>query len=196
MTAHKELQLIDPDPFTIATLAMSAISVVFGAVQAYKAVWPSPAPAMKPNHRPHQLDQLGHLENHVENLNAQLNKLTRSVERSSSDSDAQFYDAPLRIGVTNLMLSPHGLDELASHYANASLEVAAIFRWLTIIQRTNPDLAYRLGEQLNEPLSGVTERINEALVSGAPIRVVLAGLRTTLAALAKAIETEIGETGN
>lgn len=196
MTAPKNSQLVDPDPFIVANLAMSTISIIFGAVQAYKAIWPSPAPAMKQNHRPHQIEQLGHLESHVENLDMIMKKLNRSVERNSPDSDAQLYDAPLRIATTALMLPPHGLNELVSHYADASLQIAGIFRWLTTIQTTNPDLAYRLGEQLNEPLSSVTERVNDALNKGSSIRVVMAEFRATLDALARAIETEIGQNGN
>lgn len=196
MTNRQNSQLIDPDPFTVASLAMSAISVVFGAVQAYKAVWPNPAPAAKPHLRPHELEQLSHLEGHVETFESTMNKLKRSIERNSPDSDDQFYNAPLRIGVTNLMLPAHGLNDLTSHYAQANLQIAAIFRWLTTIQINSPDLAYRLGERLNEPLSGVTSRVNDALKTGAPTRVVLEELRSTLDALARAIEAEIGQQGN
>lgn len=196
MTVHQGSELVDPDPFTVASLAMSAISVVLGAVQAYKSVWPSPAPAMKPNHRPHQLEQLTHLEAHVESLSAVFTRLNRAVERNAADSDAEFYDAPLRIGVTNLMLPANGLSDLATQYSKASVQIAAIFRWLTTIQTTNPDLAYRLGEHMEEPLSEVAARINEGLSRGTPIRFVLADLRATLEALAGAIEAEIGPPRN
>lgn len=196
MKSRYDSRLIDPDPFMIASLALGAVSAVFGAVQSYKAIWPSPAPATKANHRPHQLEQLGHLESHIERLTAAVNRLSRAIERHASDAEAQFYDAPLRIGHTSLLVSEVGLKELAAGYSEGALEVAGIFRWLTIIQTTNPDLAYRLGESLNEPLSRVTERINDALARGAPIRIVLAELRATLGALAQAIEVEIGRSGN
>jgi hypothetical protein len=196
VTFHENSELVDPDPFAVASLALSAISVVLGAVQTYKAVRPSPAPEMKPNHRPIQLEQLVHLESHVERLSAAFRRLGRAVERNASDSDAEFYDAPLRIAATNLMLPVQGLNDLASHYADASLQISGILRWLIAIQTTNPDLAYRIGEHMAEPLSGVAERINEALNRGGPIRLVLVDLRATLDALAQAITSEIDQTRN
>ncbi|MFY0399982.1 hypothetical protein [Brevundimonas naejangsanensis] len=196
MMDNQNTELIDPDPFVAAGLALNAIGVIFTAVHAFRTMRPEPAPVMKPDHRPLQLNSLAHLESHVENLGAAIDKLTRVVERNASNSDAEFYDAPIRIGAIHLMLPPNSLDQFATHYADAGLQISGIFRWLVNIQQNNPDLAYRLGERLNEPLSGVAERMNEALGQGSSIRTALTELRSTLQALAGAIEAEIGRPGN
>lgn len=176
-------------------LAMTAVSTMLAFVTTYKAVRPS-APPTKPGHEPIQRKQLTALETAVESLSRDVEKLGRTVERNASASDDQYYGAPLRIGVTALLMAPEGVEGYAEGVAQAANQFGAIARWVATIQNTNPDLAYRLGERMNEPLDGVADRLNEAMATGAPVRVVLTEFRATLESLSSAISAELDQRTN
>lgn len=182
---------LDPDPVAIAGLGIACVAAVLQLVQTYKSFRPSaPQPAYTPD-RSNRRTQLMGLEQAVENSQRELRKITRAVDQGSKDSDAQFYDAPLRVAETELLLSQGEMFEYSQGFQAFAGLVGQVGSWINNILTHDPQLAYRLGERMGTPLEGTAAVINAALADGRSTRVVLTEVRLVLKSLAEAIEAEL-----
>lgn len=189
--SHNEL--VDPDPFVLAGICLTSVGTILQLVQTYKLLKPSP-PSSKPSNI--SRSQLTHLEDSIESLQRELRKATRAVEHNLKDSDQEFYDAPLRISSTSLLLPKGGFDEFNEGASNAAGQMSGIIRWISHIIGNNPALAYRLGERMAGSLEQTADVLNRALQNGSPTRIAISETRSTLQVLAKAIEAELAERSN
>jgi len=182
-------EYIDPDPVSVAGLAISLVGTIIGTVSLYLQLRPRP-PEASPGHEPIQEMQLDKLASHVEQLRTEMRRLVNNIEANSPDADGEFFDAPVRLGRSHLLLSKNGLQSFQENYSQASLQVSAIGSWLTNIQINNPSLSYRLGQRMDPAVPGIAEQVNKILEEGRNMRELLAELRSALTELETAVKAE------
>lgn len=182
---------VDPDPFAIISLGVACVGVALQLVQTYKSFRPSaPVPTFAPD-RTNRRSMLMGLEQSVETSQRELRKILRAVDQGSNDSDAQFYDAPVRLATTELLLEQGEMNEYAQGFQMLATQVGQIGAWVNNIIVHDKQFAYRLGERMGEPLGKTADTINAAMESGQSTRIVLAEVKLTLRTLADAIEAEL-----
>lgn len=188
-------QLVDPDPFTIATVSMTAAALVLQLLQTWKAFSPAP-PAPNAGALSVRTSNLGQLEQSVEKLEADLRQIHRTIDRGSRNSNAEFFDAPYRLATTSLNLD-HASHQQLQHQLGTGLgDLGNVSQWINHVIRDDPDLAVRLGGRIAGGLENTAEILNGVMAEGGPNRVVIAEARQALELLAKAIEFEIRNDGN
>lgn len=190
-TVYSNGEGVDPDPVITGLLIVAGAAAILQLKKIFEERRDEPPPPPMPNMVDGQRQQLANLEGAVENIEASIKRICRSVERGSPDSEAQFFDAPLRVSKTTLVLDGTNFDEYNQHVNGLASQVGMITFWIGLIIKGQPDLAYRLGERMGTPLERSAEHLNSALAIGSPTRDVVAEARGVLAALANAIEKEL-----
>ncbi|WP_147399866.1 hypothetical protein [Brevundimonas sp. LPMIX5] len=183
---------VDPDPAQVASVCIAASSFVLTLVNMYLTHGRKPAASRDDNAD----SMLTKLEDSAQNLLASVQALTKLIDRSSSNPDAQFYDAPMRISKTQMLFSKTALGTYAGQLSSSYTAVGALGLWVNHLIANKPDLAARIGERLSVPLSDVAEQLNSAMEIGLPIRVVVREARLSLEQLAAAIEAELNDGRN
>jgi hypothetical protein len=192
MQAGQETFEVDPDPAQVASVCIAASSFVLTLVNMYLTHGRKPAVSRDEN-----ADTiLTQLETSTQNLLTSVQTLTKLIDRSSSNPDAQFYDAPMRIARTQMLFSQTALGTYAGHLSNSYAAVGNLGLWINHLIANKPELAARIGERLSVPLSDVADQLNSALENGSPIRVVVRETKFSLEQLAAAIEAELNDGRN
>lgn len=190
----KENALFDPDPFVIAGLAIATVSMVNGFVQIYLAQKHSP-PLVEPNIL--QRDQaLAGLETQVAGLQSSFKQICRTIESGSSNSDGQFYDAPSRVGMTQMFMDQQRIQQLGGQAGIAYAQAGNIFSWSTNLITMQPMTTFNLGRSLEPALSQAVPQVNNAMAEGHAIRVAIREARVALAALETAIDQELNSSSS
>lgn len=188
-------QPTDPDPVAIGTLIVGIIGLIAPLVHTFRSQPPAQTivnVTVDPNAR----SSLSHLEGHVDAMNLQLNQLLRAIDRGSTNPEAQFHVAPLRVGKSALLLTGPEFDAYSGSISQLYVGASQISQWVNMILRLHPDVAARLGARLEIPLSEIADRLNKAMAEGGPVGPMVPELRTALNALATAIEAELSKKQN
>lgn len=183
------LRLIDPDPFSVASVAIAAVSAITNFLMLWRG-WNAgrqPTASLDDAHR----QQLSSLEAAVEKLASEMRQVTRAIERGSPDPDIELYEAPLRVGGTQMHLELAEHQEFARSLSHSYTALGAVHLWVNHIVRQSPGLAARIGSQLDGGLERAIDVINRAMHEGGPTRIVLAESRLILEDLARVIEAEL-----
>ncbi|WP_454717956.1 hypothetical protein [Caulobacter segnis] len=178
--------LVDPDPVVIAGLAISLVAAITPLVQLFRKQPPT-------EFHVHILQQqpLMELERAVDGTQSHLKAIQRCIDRGSPNSDAQFYDAPLRLLQTSMELERSIAQQYATSSASLFTTSGHIYLWILNIIQNHPQLAARLGKKLDRPLQEIAERLNAIMADGRPIREAITELKAVLSNLASAIEDEL-----
>ena len=178
---------IDPDPFTIAACAFAGAAVVLQLLQTVKA-YERPARLALADH---ERNRLNAILNHVEDISAKFDRLVRTVAREAQDPDIQLFDAPVRIAHTSLFVSASATSTIGGQLGETYTAIGGLANWIVSTIGSQPDLAARLGERIQEPLGGVAERLNAALAEGRSTGEIISEFRLVLDALVSALEAEL-----
>lgn len=177
--------LVDPDPFTIAAISISAASLVLQLVQ----IATQGAQLKSANSQRDII--LSQIEDNTSKLLRHINTINRTVERGSEKVDIEYYDAPLRVATTTLNIAqPHHM-QFQQNLGTAYGDLGNLSQWINHIIREDPAMAKKIGSRLSQGLEGTAQTLNRALERGDPIRVVITEAKNALEQLAAAIEDEL-----
>lgn len=190
MQRNQPNQFVDPDPTTIAVISMTAAALVLQFVQTWKAFFPS-APPSRPGIETSRTANLGHLEQSVAKLQGDLRQLHRIIERGSSSSDREFFDASYRIATTSLNLDNASHAQIQNQLGTSFGDLGNLSIWVNHIIREDPQLAARIGSRISGGLESTAQTLNTVLENGGPNRIIISEARNALEQLAKAIDDEL-----
>ena len=183
--ATERAGMVDPDPFTIANTFMQAAALILQFVQ-LKNAQPGPVQLPAP-----VVQSVGELETHADQCIRKGHQLLRIVERGTANADVEFYDQEFRTG-HSLMLDMPSHMLFKQELSMFMTTVANTGHWVNHIIEMDPALAGRLGASLNQSLGDMAHRLNRIMEKGLPNREAVQAAKETLAALANAIEAELG----
>lgn len=192
--ATKDRREIDPDPWTVISIAVTVVSIATSFVQMYKGRKSNP-PAPGP-HLDQRDQALAGLEGELQSISSSLKQITRLIDQGSQDPDGQFYDAPLRVGKTELKLETQQVLQLGTTTGSALGRTGNMFMWTTNLVTLQPLASYRIGEKIDDVTTQAVDQINDALASGKPMRIALQEARSVILALEQAIDLELNTRGN
>lgn len=187
MEGSTKQSAVDPDPFTIASTFFGAAALILQFIQVRQGAAPN-SPSTDAANREQMLSAL---DTQIDNFDRKGNQILRTIERGSSDAEAQFYDSPFRVGNT-LYLEVQRHHIFQGELADLCATLANTSRWINHIIGYDPALAYRLGDHLQEDLGEFAASLNRILADGSPNRRAVEEGRAALRALHAAIEKELG----
>lgn len=182
---------IDPDPMQIATLAIAFIAAIAPFVQMYKKQAPSQINIHVHNEHLQQ-QPINEIERHSDEIRSGLKHIQRLIEQNCADPDVQFYEAPIRLLKTSMDIESQAVHQYSDLNAKLNVSISSISTWVMNIVQNHPELARRIGSDLEVPLHEIADRMNQAMADGRPIREAIAELKAALTALSEALEREIG----
>ena len=187
---------IDPDPFTVAALALAACSLITSLGQLYVAestAGRTPQPqrlsASAGGPRRTRLLQIDHA---AEVALRGLRDINRTIELGSPNPGRQFYEAPLRLGETQLDLNSPEFQHYSRLVAQTLTAIGGLSIWVHQVIASDSGLAFSLGKRLSAPSTAAIDAINSALAEGAPIGSLLAQTMMLFEALRAAVADELG----
>ena len=188
--AFRDSAQIDPDPYAVAAIWISGATFLLQFIQVAREIGKDIA-AIRTSSA--SKTRLSRLEQAVEELQLQLDQLNRTIDRGSSDPERQFYDAPVRVGRTALLLDRHSFDELGTGLSHAHVKTGALALWANGLIMQSPADAAAIGAALPPETA---ERLNTIIAEGRPIREAIAESRTTLDAARVALRQMLTRTDN
>lgn len=153
--------LIDPDPFTVAMLWISAASLLLQFVQVVRNPNVSPS-------RPDQssLTPVDRLETELIALQKHLKGLSRAIDRGAREPESEFYDVKFRIGAGILGFEIARHAEFSQNLSQAFARIGNVALWINTILAHNPQCAAYIGRAFLGELTDSTEKLNELIASG------------------------------
>jgi hypothetical protein len=179
---------VDPDPFSIAAVALAAASLVLQFVQTAKQLADSPSRRPRTRGDGRALRSLERAANTVE---LRLARFDPDYSHRAWIELRELADSPLRIAETSLQLHVEVHQQFERDLTATFAALATLSRRINSMIRDQPELAARLGGRMSRPLSETAMLLNEAMRSGRSIGEVLRLTRTALSELAHAIEGEL-----
>lgn len=184
---------IDPDPVSVAAVAIAGATLILQFVQTWRTFNPQPHRA---RHRAPEVTYVEQMEEAVSSLQRDIRKLTRAIDRGSVDPEREFYRAPLRLAENSLNLAAPEHQSFSNGLAESYQHLSQIARWTNHMISQHPELAAEIGGKLDEPLTGAADRLNSALVEGRAVGEVVAEFRGMLEIMARVLEDKLREREN
>lgn len=185
MTTKVQNVEIDPDPFTIAAAWIAGGSFLLQFIQVAQGFRGNP-PRTSPGDRGQRENRLTHLRDELRSLVDYLDRVDRRISRGSSDADRQFFEAPLRIGATSMLLTSEAIQAIRLDLNTVFTKIGAVSIWASHVIADDPEACAQLANRMQE-VADVPDRLNEALASGAPIRDVIFEVRRVFVSTERAI---------
>ncbi len=192
-TGANENQGVDPDPVSIAMLAVGGVALVLQFASTWRQYNPTPH-ALR--HRGPERSSIEHLEGAIADLQRDFTKITRAIDHGSKNPEAELYNAPMRVGATSLILDQDDHASYTSSLAEAYGHMSQVARWTNSMIGNQPALASEIGKELDEPLSQVAERMNAAMSDGRPIGEVISEFRHVLEVVARVLNAKLSDRRN
>ena len=185
---------IDPDPFVVASLSMTAAALVLQLVQTWKAFRPTAAPSLPPSAS--TVSNINYLEEAVSKLQSDLRQIHRLIDRGSPSSESEFYEAPYRIAETSLNLDRPVHIQLQQQLGMGFADLGNVSQWVNHIIREDPAAAARIGGRMAAPMEETAVLLNRVMRDGGPNRLIVQEAKHALEQLAGAIEQELHSGSN
>lgn len=180
-----ENQPVDPDPFTVASTFIAAAALVLQFLQMRQT---SAAVTTNRANREKILDQL---EAQVQNTLTKSERVVRSIERGTQNSDFEFFDSPYRVAASTLLLEKSHHSQFQTALSEQYAALANISLWINHTIHQDEALAARIGAHMASPLSETAAHINKILAEGRSNREAIEQGKIALRALQQAIEEEL-----
>lgn len=163
-------ELVDPDPFLLAAVCLQGAAVILQLIQISQAkTRPSSGRAAVLN----RISVLTPFEEALDEFDAAINKAERMIRRSSEAPTKEFYEASFRISVGVMNFSSKQVQEYHNAVSETFSRLASLTRWIGHLIHQDPDIAAKLGDDINKVVSGSSDRLNALMGDGAPIEAVL-----------------------
>lgn len=192
MSKDCQEQLIDPDPFTLASIALSVSSVILSFVQIYKSSQNSPN-SRNFSQREKVITQL---EKALEDYDNHMKTILRQVNRYLQNPDKEIYESKFRISVGVMKFEINQVSEYHNNLSQLSAKLGILTTWVGNILANDQELSYILGEELNEKLGDSANRLNDMIKNGGNIGIILEESNLIRGALKSALSKMLDNPGN
>lgn len=192
MSKDCQEQLIDPDPFTLASIALSVSSVILSFVQIYKSSQNSPN-SRNFSQREKVITQL---EKALEDYDNHMKTILRQVNRYLQNPDKEIYEFKFRISVGVMKFEINQVSEYHNNLSQLSAKLGILTTWVGNILANDQELSYILGEELNEKLGDSANRLNDMIKNGGNIGIILEESNLIRGALKSALSKMLDNPGN
>lgn len=192
MSKDCQEQLIDPDPFTLASIALSVSSVILSFVQIYKSSQNSPN-SRNFSQREKVITQL---EKALEDYDNHMKTILRQVNRYLQNPDKEIYEFKFRISVGVMKFEINQVSEYHNNLSQLSAKLGILTTWVGNILANDQELSYILGEELNEKLGDFANRLNDMIKNGGNIGIILEEFNLIRGALKSALSKMLDNPGN
>ena len=158
--------LVDPDPFLLAAVCLQGAAVILQLIQISQA---KTRPSSTVGAVQTRISRLTPLEEALDQFDAAIEQAERMIRRSSEAPTKEFYEASFRISVGVLNFSAKNVKEYHDAVSKTTASLSSVTRWIGQIISQDPDIAAKLGEDINKVVSGSSERLNALMGTGGPI---------------------------
>lgn len=186
-------ELVDPDPFLLASICLQGAAVILQLIQISQAKTRPPSSAAAVQTR---VTRLTPLEAALDEFDAAIEKAERMIRRSSAAPTKEFYEASFRISVGVLNFSSKNVQEYHNAVSDTATKLSKLTRWIGHIIGQDPDIAAKLGEDINKVVSGSSERLNALMGTGEPIELVLTEAKLVRDTCRNAIKKHLDSASN
>lgn len=167
MESSTESRYVDPDPFTVVSLVLSATGVLLQFPQTYdffkekyKAKNPLKDNGQRESNITHLLDAIDDAEKH-------LNRIIRSIEKGAKSPEKEFFHAKFGISLGIMKLELSQQKQFQRNLSHLYAKMGALSLWANQIIGSDDELASALGRVLAEKCSDANLNLNEMMASGA-----------------------------
>lgn len=189
----KNNDLADPDPFLLAAVCLQSAAVILQLIQISQA---KTRPSSSVGAVRNRISMLTPLETALDEFDAAIEKAERMIRRSSEAPTKEFYEASFRISVGVLNFSSKNVQEYHNAVADTTTKLSALTRWIGHIIGQDPDIAAKLGDDINKVVNGSSERLNALMGTGAPIELVLTEAKLVRDTCRSAIKKHLDSSSN
>ena len=189
----KNNELVDPDPFLLAAVCLQGAAVILQLIQISQA---KTRPSSSAGAVQNRITMLTPLEAALDEFDAAIEKAERMIRRSSEAPAKEFYEASFRISVGVLNFSSKNVQEYHNAVSDTTAKLSAFTRWIGHIIGQDPDIAAKLGEDINKVVSGSSERLNALMGTGEPIELVLTEAKLVRNTCRSAIKKHLDNASN
>jgi len=195
ITASKNKEFIDPDPFTIMSLLLSGVGVLLQFVQVHK----SNAVAQEPSNfsiTPNRETNLTHLSDALTDARRMLDRVIKEIDRGSNNPDEEFYETKfgLSLGIMKLELTHHKLFQ--NNLAQLFTKMGALSTWSNNIIGNDDELANELGQMITTKCNEAHIQLNQMIQSGATNGQILAEAKYIFDQVTSVLDTFPSEVSN
>jgi hypothetical protein len=189
----KNDDLVDPDPFLLAAVCLQGAAVILQLIQIGQA---NARPSSSIGAIKNRISMLTPLETALDEFDAAIEKAERMIRRSSEAPTKEFYEASFRVSIGVLNFSSKNVMEYHNVLAETTAKLSALTRWIGHIIGQDPDIAAKIGDDINKVVNGSSERLNALMGTGEPIELVLTEAKLVRDTCRNAIKKHLDENSN
>ena len=167
--------VIDPDPYVIAGLAIAGAALVLQFVQVFRDSSKSNStPSSSPNLISSQQSiEISQLRAELTMARQHFRNATKAIERGAQNLEIEFYQAKIRVSETSLRLDNSQYFQFSTNLGQAFARIWNTSMFINNLIAHHPPLAAQIGKLIDEGCPNAAEHINKLLAEGGETRRVL-----------------------